>query len=67
MTIAADRRYALVAGLALLLMSVLAAVAILGVIDPIVASDDMAAEIRDAGRGSTWRWPASSRSRCSTW
>ncbi len=49
MTRASDRRYALVAGLALLLMSVLAAVAILGVVDPIVASDDVAAEIRDAG------------------
>ena len=49
MTLAGDRRSALVAGLALLLMSVLAAVAILGVIDPIVASDDIAGEIRDAG------------------
>jgi hypothetical protein len=44
-----ERRLALVAGLALLLMSVLAAVAILGTVTPIVESDDVAAEISDAG------------------
>ena len=54
MTLAADRRSALVAGLALLLMSVLAAVAILGVIDPIVASDDIEASIDDAGASFGW-------------
>ncbi len=54
MTLATDRRSALVAGLALLLMSVLAAVAILGVIDPIVASDDIEASIDDAGASFGW-------------
>jgi len=49
MTLPTERRSALVAGLALLLMAVLAAVAIFGVVDPIVASDDIEAEIRDAG------------------
>ena len=54
MTFTADRRLALVAGLALLLMSVLAAVAILGVVDPIVASDDIEAAIDDAGSSFGW-------------
>ena len=54
MTPAPDRRAALVAGISLLLMSVLAAVAILGVIDPIAASDDIEAAIDDAGASFGW-------------
>jgi len=44
-----DRRAALVAGLALLLMAVVSAVAILGTVDPVVTADDVATELRDAG------------------
>ena len=54
MTRSQGRRTALVAGVGLLLMSVLAAVAILGVVDPIVASDDVEAAIDDAGSGFGW-------------
>jgi hypothetical protein len=54
MTLTHERRLALVAGLALLLMSVLAAVAILGVVDPIVASDDIETAIDDAGSRFGW-------------
>ncbi len=54
MTLSHDRRTALIAGVGLFLMSVLAAVAILGVVDPIVASDDIEAAIDDAGSGFGW-------------